>query len=135
MIAAKKLQVWEKDYGNVTRAKCQMGCGNKINVLMFDVGHDKAKSKGGSDNINNLYAICHACNNEQRTMRKTEYEHKARNIYVTTEEIFEVDFITDYDPSEDLYKVRWKGYGSDWDEWVGRNQLTADPKEYNWMLD
>ena len=57
-------QVWERDYGDYLWANCKT-CGNWINALMFDCSHDKAKSKGGSNDISNLHALCQPRDGDQ----------------------------------------------------------------------
>jgi len=58
-----KKTVWKKYIGaNKTTGKCFAGCGTTINFMSFEVGHNRPRSKGGSDNINNLRPICADCN-------------------------------------------------------------------------
>ena len=37
-------------------------CNNEITVFNFQVGHNVPASKGGSDKLDNLHAICCRCN-------------------------------------------------------------------------
>jgi|GEM_PF-2702574 len=68
--------VW-KMYAGVdkTEGKCYV-CGTTITVFNFDVGHNKAKAKGGSDKIDNLRPICRSCNSSMGTMSIETYKAK-----------------------------------------------------------
>ena len=60
---AVREQVWLKDMGKNFEGKCNVEwCNNLINVFDFTVGHNKQVSKGGSDKLSNLHAICCRCN-------------------------------------------------------------------------
>ena len=104
-------QVWERDYGDYLWAECKMKCGNWINALMFDCSHGNAKSKGGSDNLSNLHALCHHCNLEMGTKSMKQFRKKKAVIVERHEELLEVECIVDYDAKTKMYRVRWKGYG------------------------
>ena len=56
-------QVWLKSFGKVYEHKCKIRwCKNIISVFDYHVGHDQPESKGGTLDIDNLYAICSICN-------------------------------------------------------------------------
>lgn len=60
---AIKEQVWLRHAGKVFETKCHIKwCKNTINVFDFTIGHNLAKSRGGSNKIENLHAICSRCN-------------------------------------------------------------------------
>jgi len=64
---AVKITVWNKYIGaDKAEGKCYV-CGRTIHVTDFDLGHNKAVSKGGGNNIINLRPICRTCNNSMRT--------------------------------------------------------------------
>lgn len=64
----KKDLVWAK-YIGVDKAygKCYV-CKKVIHTTTFEVAHNKAVAKGGSDKISNLRAICRGCNLAMGTM-------------------------------------------------------------------
>ncbi|MBI2872906.1 MAG: HNH endonuclease [Chloroflexi bacterium] len=64
---AVKDQVWFKYIGaGKAEGKCYV-CGRTIHIVDFDVGHNRAKSKGGGDSIDNLRPICRTCNTSMGT--------------------------------------------------------------------
>jgi hypothetical protein len=80
----------DKPYG-----KCFI-CGKTIHIQDFDVGHNKAVTKGGTNNINNLKPICRTCNTSMGTMSievfkkryypKTELLERTGTLSVETSE-------------------------------------------------
>lgn len=54
--------VWIKYMGNKVEGKCYCCKLRTIHITDFQVGHNKAFAKGGSDNISNLRPICGPCN-------------------------------------------------------------------------
>lgn len=68
--------VWAKYIGiNEMTGKCNV-CGRPIHFTRFEVGHNKAVAKGGSDNINNLRPICRSCNLAMGTMSIATFKRK-----------------------------------------------------------
>ena len=62
-----KTAVWDR-YIEATNAegKCYV-CKRTIHITDFDCGHNKARAKGGTNNISNLRPICRQCNLSMRT--------------------------------------------------------------------
>jgi hypothetical protein len=59
--------VWSKYIGaNKAEGKCYV-CGRIIHITEFDLGHNKAVSRGGGNNISNLRPICRTCNSSMGT--------------------------------------------------------------------
>jgi 5-methylcytosine-specific restriction endonuclease McrA len=57
-----KISVWNKYIGaSKAEGRCYV-CGRTIHITEFDCGHNKAVSKKGGDEIDNLRPICHTCN-------------------------------------------------------------------------
>ncbi|GEM_PF-6888016 len=64
---ALKDQVWNTNVApNVTEGKCWV-CKKPIHIQDFEVGHNKAVSKGGKDTLDNLKPICGTCNRSMGT--------------------------------------------------------------------
>jgi len=62
-----KTAVWNKYIGATNaEGKCYV-CKRTIHITDFDCGHNKARAKGGTDNISNLRPICRQCNLSMRT--------------------------------------------------------------------
>jgi hypothetical protein len=71
-----KDSVWKKYFGaNQPYGKCHV-CEKTIHIQDFDIGHNKAVAKGGTDNINNLRPICRTCNNSMKTMSIETFKKK-----------------------------------------------------------
>lgn len=51
-------------------------CNRTIHIIDFEVGHNKAVSKGGSDRITNLRPISRSCNRAMGTMSIEVYKRK-----------------------------------------------------------
>ncbi len=69
--------VWEKYFGlKKFSGKCYCCKERVIYKDEFQVGHNKAVSKGGLDHINNLRPICARCNSSMRTMTIEQYKRK-----------------------------------------------------------
>jgi 5-methylcytosine-specific restriction endonuclease McrA len=64
---AVKVIVWGKYIGSdKAEGKCYV-CKRTISITDFDLGHNKAVSKGGGNNISNLRPICRTCNTSMQT--------------------------------------------------------------------
>jgi len=72
-----KISVWNK-YIGATKAegKCYV-CRRTIHITDFDVGHNKARARGGSDNISNLRCICRTCNTSNGHNVHREFQSEA----------------------------------------------------------
>jgi len=72
-----RMLVWDNEFGNqVDRTKCPVCKKNEIRRHHFAIGHKRALTKGGSNSIRNIRAICHQCNSEMGTMSMAEYIKK-----------------------------------------------------------
>lgn len=69
-------QVWLKYIGNKAQGKCYCCKIRTIHITDFQVGHNKAVAKGGSNNIANLRPICGPCNRAMRTKSIEWYRKK-----------------------------------------------------------
>ena len=71
-----RLDVWNKYVGkDKLEGKCHV-CDMTIRITNFEVGHNKAVVKGGSDKITNLRPICRKCNLSMGTMSIEVYKRK-----------------------------------------------------------
>lgn len=68
--------VWNMHIGSdKAEGKCY-ACGKPIHIQNFEVGHNVAKSKGGSDHPENLRPICRGCNLAMGTMSIEAFKRK-----------------------------------------------------------
>jgi len=71
-----KEAVWAKYIGmDKTVGKCYV-CNKPVHFTDFEVGHNRAISKGGSDKVTNLRPICRSCNRSMRNMSIEAYKKK-----------------------------------------------------------
>jgi hypothetical protein len=68
--------VWRKYIGNKPEGKCYCCRQRTISFDDFQVGHNKAVVKGGSNNISNLRPICGPCNRGMGTGTIESYRRK-----------------------------------------------------------
>ena len=66
-------QVWMKYMKNRTQGRCYCCRERPIHYTDFQVGHNKARAKGGKNHISNLRPICGPCNRGMRTMSIEKY--------------------------------------------------------------
>lgn len=60
---ALREHVWKVYFGNSFNHKCWVSwCENIVTPFTFEVGHNVPRSKGGTDDIDNLRPICSSCN-------------------------------------------------------------------------
>jgi hypothetical protein len=77
---AKQMGKKPKEYQeifNKTGGKCYF-CGVELNRLRFDIDHDIPKSKGGSDDIDNLNPSCKPCNLSKGAISIEEYRKQLK---------------------------------------------------------
>lgn len=61
--AAERQQVWLRCCGRRFESTCAIAwCDNTMNVFQFHVGHNRPKSTGGQNTLENLVPICANCN-------------------------------------------------------------------------
>jgi 5-methylcytosine-specific restriction endonuclease McrA len=71
-----RIDVWNEYIGkDKLEGKCYV-CGNIIRITDFEVGHNKAVAKGGSDRKENLRPICRKCNLSMGTKSIEAYKRK-----------------------------------------------------------
>jgi len=68
--------VWFKHMGNKVQGKCYCCKIKPIHFTDFEVGHNKAVSIGGQNNIENLRPICRGCNKGMKTKSIEWYKKK-----------------------------------------------------------
>lgn len=70
-----KRQVYNRQGG-----KCSM-CGDKINYLNITVDHVIPISKGGTNTLDNMEAMCYTCNQMKRDHMKSDFLKHIEKIY------------------------------------------------------
>ncbi len=73
-----RAEVWKLHIGISKAEGPCYACGRTIHITEFDVGHNIAKSKGGTDNVKNLRPICRQCNRGMATMSIETYKKKLK---------------------------------------------------------
>jgi hypothetical protein len=73
---AVKDATWKKYMGSKNEGKCYCCRIETISVFNFEVGHNKARSQGGSDQIENLRPICKTCNTSMGTQSIESFRKK-----------------------------------------------------------
>lgn len=72
--AALRHAVWIKTCGRVFEYHCPCCKVSNINVFNFHCAHIQAKSKGGSNSIDNLIAICALCNTSMGVQNLSDFQ-------------------------------------------------------------
>jgi len=70
-----KEAVWREYIGNKMNGKCYV-CKTPITFTNFEVGHNKAQSKGGKWTVANCRPICRTCNRSMGTMTLEAFKKK-----------------------------------------------------------
>lgn len=70
-----KLEVWKRDNGDCLSGLCFV-CNRHLEFVEAEIGHIKARANGGSDDLNNLKAICSSCNRSMGTQDMFVYKKK-----------------------------------------------------------
>lgn len=72
---AVKETVWKKYIGNKMNGKCYV-CSCPITYTNFEVGHNKAHSKGGKWSVLNCRPVCRTCNRSMGSMSIEAFKKK-----------------------------------------------------------
>jgi len=72
---AVKEAVWRKYNGEKMKGKCYV-CDKEITFTSFEVGHNKAASKGGEWTVANCRPLCRTCNRSMGTMSIESFKKK-----------------------------------------------------------
>ncbi|MFQ5620687.1 MAG: HNH endonuclease [Candidatus Nanoarchaeia archaeon] len=71
-----KQDLWFRCFGpKKAEGNCKV-CDDKIHFYDFEVGHIKARARGGTDNLNNLMPICSRCNKSMGTQHMKKYKRR-----------------------------------------------------------
>ena len=68
-----KEHVWRNANNYILDTKCPICYINTISAFNFECDHIKSRSKGGSDSLINLKAICGSCNKSMGTKHMHEF--------------------------------------------------------------
>ncbi len=105
---AVKETVWRKYNGNRMNGKCYV-CKSSIAFTSFEVGHNKAFSKGGKWTVTNCRPICRACNRSMGSM--TIESFKKKHFTKTTKKQHTKRKTTRRKPTPNIFKptlkLRW----------------------------
>lgn len=72
----KRRSIYEKTEGH-----CYL-CGELVRYNFFEVEHKKPLSKGGTDELDNLYCSCRKCNTIKRDICYEEFMEKISQIFM-----------------------------------------------------
>lgn len=72
----KRQSIYEKTQGH-----CYL-CGKAVKFNSFEVEHKKPLSKGGTDDLSNLYCSCRQCNTIKRDICYEEFMEKISQIFM-----------------------------------------------------
>lgn len=80
---AMRTQVWRAYNGDKIDSQCFV-CTDDISIDNFEVGHNRAIAKGGTDTIGNLRSICGKCNKAMGTESITSYKRRYTRLMKQT---------------------------------------------------
>jgi len=66
-------RIWHNHFGETGERLCPLCKLNRIDPFTFEKGHDIAKAKGGSNQVENFLPICRTCNTSQNTLTFDEF--------------------------------------------------------------
>lgn len=68
----RRIHVWERDCGNSLYGQCA-ACKQPVSHEHWEIGHRKARCRGGSDEVDNLLVLCKTCNRDMGIRHVDEY--------------------------------------------------------------
>lgn len=71
---AERNQLWSSIYGDKERGTCYLCNDNQIKRTYFDMAHILAKSKTGSNHLDNILPLCGECNRGTEIVDVTKYK-------------------------------------------------------------
>ena len=71
-----RLNIYEKTQGH-----CYL-CGKSVKLNSFEVEHKIPLSKGGTDDLGNLYCSCHKCNKIKRNIYYDDFMETISQIFI-----------------------------------------------------
>ncbi len=75
-----RAMVWERDHGNFLKTMCTICNHYEISAFHFDAGHIISVANGGTNDIENLRAICHPCNQSMGSENMNVFQAKFKKI-------------------------------------------------------
>lgn len=72
----KRRSIYEKNKGH-----CYL-CGESVDFNSFEVEHEIPLSKGGTNDLSNLYCSCHYCNMIKRNIYHDDFMRKVSQIFL-----------------------------------------------------
>ena len=120
-----KKMVYERDKG-----RCRV-CGAKVDPFNFEIGHDKAHSKGGKLNLKNAILLCPTCNRSMRTLSLKQVRKKLglpETLEEKTKKLLQKLTLRELRYLAQKHRIKVKGRVSE--DWFSETKLPPSKRQY-----